>query len=538
MAPFFRLTHTPSGDSLARIRSLARPALLVLLALALVAPLAGLAAPGPRVVPVTSAGPEQLAEVEVDDNFFAPQTITVTVGTIVRWPNSGRLVHSTTSDDGHWDWILVPGASFNAQFLSPGAYPYHCTFHAAQGMTGKVVVVRQGELPTPPPPTLEPRHGPIVYDDAPDAALPRVTDLFTLDLASGAGRQQLTDTSDVAEVEPSWSPDRRQVVFSAGPVDRVGGSVDGPWTLWVLDLASGTRRQITQGQDDHDPEWSPDGRQIVYTHLVHNGPLLVSSDIAVVAPDGTGNRPLVRLIDSNSQVADPTWSPEGRRIAFVVTSSSVGGKLYVMDSAGSSTPQRLLIHPGWDDIEPQWSPDGSEIAFVSGPYLGAATRHDIWKLHLTRNLAGTVAQNPSWDLRQPSWSPNGERLVFTARYQPQRWAMFLVPSGGGTVSGPIGAGVEPDWASGPLAVLPTPTAGVTPTDPATPPPFPTPPPEPTEPGPTATLAPPPTFPPPEPTSTNVPPTLTEPVPTATGSPQPTQRALIYLPICARGATLP
>jgi hypothetical protein len=94
------------------------------------------------------------------------------------------------------------------------------------------------------------------------------------------------------------------------------------------------------------------------------------------------------------------------------------------------------------------------------------------------------------------------QLVFTARYQvdPQRWALYIVPAVGGTVSGPIASGVEPDWGAGAMvpAVTPEPLPTGTPPEPPTPPPFPTiPPPEPTPTGPA------PTFPPPEPTPTGM-----------------------------------
>lgn len=72
------------------------------------------------------------------DNFFKPKTVTITVGTKVKWTNKGILDHTTTSDSKGWNKTLAPGQSFVYKFITPGTYTYHCNFHF--GMNGKVIV--------------------------------------------------------------------------------------------------------------------------------------------------------------------------------------------------------------------------------------------------------------------------------------------------------------------------------------------------------------------------------------------------------------
>lgn len=80
-------------------------------------------------------------EVYIQNMAFAPATITVTVGTTVKWTNQDGVAHTVTSDTG--STTLNSGSInskgvFSFMFMSAGTYNYHCAIHP--GMTGKVVV--------------------------------------------------------------------------------------------------------------------------------------------------------------------------------------------------------------------------------------------------------------------------------------------------------------------------------------------------------------------------------------------------------------
>jgi plastocyanin/dipeptidyl aminopeptidase/acylaminoacyl peptidase len=419
---------------------------------------------------------------------FTPQAVTVTVGTVVRWTNNDSVVHTTTSDSGHWDWTLLPSDSFTAQFISVGTYPYHCTLHRSMGMVGTINVVRnQGPAPTPPAP------GPgdqIAFAYFANELARDQTDVFTIQ-PDGAARTQRTFSDGLSEAQPNWSPDRRSVVYTAADP-----RMQSQWSLHVLDTQAGTAQRITNGPEHYEPDWKSDGSLIAFTSIGRIGGIANRSEIAVVRPDGSDYRVLTRLDSASYGVINPVFSPDGTELAFTVSSNYEGGEIYVMNALGQNV-RRLFAHPGFDDIEPEWSPDGRYIAFTAGVNRGAATRHDVWVYDILRGVGGTVARHTTWDLRRPSWSPDGRFLVFTARFQldPPRWALYIVPALGGAVSGPLTTGVEPDW--GGSAAVPTETPGPYPTDEVTPPPFPTfMTPEPTSPGPTATDSTPPTFEPP------------------------------------------
>jgi len=70
---------------------------------------------------------------------FAPDDLTVAVGTIVEWTNTDSISHTSTSDAAGWNsGIIAPGGRFSFSFQTAGTFHYHCAIHP--GMVGDVVV--------------------------------------------------------------------------------------------------------------------------------------------------------------------------------------------------------------------------------------------------------------------------------------------------------------------------------------------------------------------------------------------------------------
>lgn len=105
-----------------------------------------------------SQPPSGTMGVTIQDFTFSPASLTITVGTTVRWTNNGPSTHTTTSDAGVWSsGSLSPpgtggggysgggsaGGTFDFTFTQPGSYPYHCSLHPPSmypGFTGMVTV--------------------------------------------------------------------------------------------------------------------------------------------------------------------------------------------------------------------------------------------------------------------------------------------------------------------------------------------------------------------------------------------------------------
>ncbi|MEO8082784.1 MAG: cupredoxin domain-containing protein [Ardenticatenales bacterium] len=462
------------------------------------------ASPAVRPAAQATATPGAIVDVAIVDDAFVPDVITVTVGTTVRWTNRGQHVHSVSSDTGLFNWALSPGNGLRVRFLGAGTYRYHCVYHGA--MLGRVVVVPAPPSPTPTPmdgtssitptepapgtpdatatatpgdptpaPVVGPPYGPalggdIVFEDS--AAEGSRLDLFRV-AADGTGRRALTDTPALTEAQPNWSPDHTQVVYTAS----TGQGSRPTWQIEAVDVATGTRRPITLGPYHFEPRWRPGGDRIAFTSVSYAGgeaaSAITGSAIGVVRADGAGARTVVGVNGGSSVIGNPTWSPDGREIAFVVRTdrgSGFEGEIWAIDIA-SGAVRRLFAHPGWDDVHPAWSPDGTRITFASRRVgAGRTAPYAIWLLDLTTGVAGTVASHPDWPLSRPSWSPGGGWIIFNAEISPSPdrvVQLYYVQDGGGTIYGPLTSGAEPDWA-GQTGFSPTEMPGATGTPEATP----------------------------------------------------------------------
>ena len=116
-----------------------------------------------------------------------------------------------------------------------------------------------------------------------------------------------------------------------------------------------------------------------------------------------------------SFVSDPRISPDGRRVAFVVTTLSQERDEYLSNiwiaDTGGGAPRRFTAGPV-RDTAPRWSPDGSRLAFISERQPGKKGQLMVMPadggepVTLTRLKSGVAA---------PEWSPDGTRLVFVSR---------------------------------------------------------------------------------------------------------------------------
>jgi Icc protein len=79
------------------------------------------------------------AEVKIDNFSFAPQTVTIPVGTTVTWTNRDDIPHTVVSTEGVFkSKVRDTDETFSYTFTKAGTYPYFCSIHPK--MTGKVVV--------------------------------------------------------------------------------------------------------------------------------------------------------------------------------------------------------------------------------------------------------------------------------------------------------------------------------------------------------------------------------------------------------------
>ncbi|HSL63334.1 MAG TPA: hypothetical protein VK874_01640 [Gaiellaceae bacterium] len=167
----------------------------------------------------------------------------------------------------------------------------------------------------------------------------------------------------------------------------------GTWELYVADAAGAGVRRVTTG-GGYAPTWSPDGRALAFVREEPGGPA-----VYVVAADGTGLRRLGRG-------TDPAWSPDGRRLALTRSFEIV-----IADVDGGG--ERRLTHASRADVGTfaglaAWSPDGSRVAYgtLNGFYAVAPDGTSL------RQLTSWGTDLDSW--ARPVWSPSGDAIALVS----------------------------------------------------------------------------------------------------------------------------
>ncbi len=181
-------------------------------------------------------------------------------------------------------------------------------------------------------------------------------EIFVISEDGKSGKEKkITDRINRVAYEPSFSPDGKWVVFESHNLDVEGNGII---TKYKIDRAG--PYQILTGTDDdcRQPNWSPDGRHIVYQRF-ENG----QWDLWVMDTDGKNQR---QITWGAGDKTDASFSPDSQWVVYSADGPTLKfANLYII-SVSCGDPVRVTHFDGYDGA-PSWSPDGCKIAFESSP---------------------------------------------------------------------------------------------------------------------------------------------------------------------------
>ncbi|HEY7029025.1 MAG TPA: S9 family peptidase [Gemmatimonadales bacterium] len=284
----------------------------------------------------------------------------------------------------------------------------------------------------------------------------------------GATTVQLTHTKKESESDPSWSPDGKYLAFLSDRDDENDAS-----QLWLLNTAGGEAERLTDGKNGIESfAWAPDGKRMVFaiedgdsvevggtdtTHKDTPKPIVV--DRYYFKEDYTGylgrKRTHLYLFDISTRVttqltsgdhneALPSWSPDGKSIAFVSKGAEDWDRndnydVYVVDATPEAKPRQLTTFEGPDaepdwESPPAWSPDGKQIAYLQGGPLKLIyyAGHKVAVIPAAGGTPRILSPNLDRNTDLLRWSPDGNSLLFLIEDDRTQY-LASMPAAGGSI---------------------------------------------------------------------------------------------------------
>jgi len=296
--------------------------------------------------------------------------------------------------------------------------------------------------------------------------------------------RDLFDLSSASDAQ--ISPDGRSVAYVRRTADIMTDKVRS--SIWLIDVATGEQRPVVTGTGDHfSPRWSRDGRRLAFVSTAEGG----SPQLYVRWMD-SGQAVRITGLPDNPQGI--TWSPDGRRIAYLMKVPDEGPKLgaapdkpegaewakplqiidkvtYRADGAGYIKPgfdhvfivdtnggaPRQLTFGAYHDGPPEWSADGSAILFsaVREPNWELVGRDsEIYRLDLGSGAVTALTDRDGPDAA-PTVSPDGRTIAYlgfddSAKAYEQSHIYLMSASGGAprTIAGNLDRDIgQIEWSS-------------------------------------------------------------------------------------------
>ena len=193
-----------------------------------------------------------------------------------------------------------------------------------------------------------------------------------------------------AYAHPRYSPSGTRLAFDVG---RDGGT-----DIWTYDLVAHTTERVTHEGFNDRPEWTPDGKRLLFTSNRTQTYALWS-----MAADGSGKAEL--FFQTKDAIREGMIAPDGHTLVYRVDTERDNRDIFALPLTGERKAVPILTGPT-DDKMPRVSPDSKWLAYVSDE-SGA---EEVY-VRLLSGAGGRVAVSTGGG-REPVWSRDGKRLLY------------------------------------------------------------------------------------------------------------------------------
>jgi Tol biopolymer transport system component/DNA-binding winged helix-turn-helix (wHTH) protein len=188
-------------------------------------------------------------------------------------------------------------------------------------------------------------------------------------------------------------------------------------------------RLISSTRQESAPQYSPDGRRIVFV-----SDRTGSDELWIIDSEGQQARQITSF--GGPSVGSPRWSLDGRQIAF---DSAGGGDVGIYLVASEGGTARRITTPGISCVRPSWSRNGNWIYFGSN-------RSGVWEIWKTTPQGGSPVQVTHAGGREAFEDPEG-KFVYYSKAPPLK-GIWRIPSGGGEETNVSRFATQGRWAMG------------------------------------------------------------------------------------------
>lgn len=237
----------------------------------------------------------------------------------------------------------------------------------------------------------------------------------------GTNLVNLTNTQDkdIKNIQPAVSPNGKKIAFAK--TRFILSSVFGnhySYELYMMNIDGTEVQKLSSypqfnGKDsvsdliyEGDPTWSPDGSKLAFIsnrHTFKSGNRNYDNEEIYILDFATNE--ITKLTTSSGYIEHPTWSPDGKEIAFMSNRTGTWN-IFVINSDGSGKPINITNNK-FSNRFPAWSPVEDKIVFHSDRDGNV----ELYTMKSDGSEVSRLTNNPATDA-SASWSPDGKWIAF------------------------------------------------------------------------------------------------------------------------------